>query len=201
MLNVALTGNIAAGKSSVAELFRRWGATVIDADAIVRELQAPGGEAHEAIVHRFGRGVLAADGTLDRPALRALVMADPAALADLNGIVHPAVYRRRRELLDEARARGDRIVVTDIPLLFEADDPARYDVVVLVDAPVPLRRARIVADRGLTPAEADRMIAAQMPAGPKRSRSDHIIDNDGDRRSLEGRARRVWTALETRAAA
>ena len=98
MLNVALTGNIAAGKSAVAELFRRWGATVIDADEIVREVQAPGGPVMREIAERFGESVVRADGSLDRPALRRRVMADPEALAALNRIVHPAVHARRAEL-------------------------------------------------------------------------------------------------------
>src|SRR5436189_38973 len=106
MLNVALTGNIAAGKSSVVELFRGWGATVIDADELARQAQAPGGEVLAAIVRRFGADVLAPDGALDRAALRAKVMGDQAALDALNQIVHPAVRQRRDELLSEARERG-----------------------------------------------------------------------------------------------
>src|SRR5436190_10141804 len=134
MLNVALTGNIAAGKSSVVELFRGWGATVIDADELARQAQAPGGEVLAAIVRRFGADVLAPDGALDRAALRAKVMGDQAALDALNQIVHPAVRQRRDELLSEARERGDALVVNDIPLLFEVLDPAQFDIVVLVDA-------------------------------------------------------------------
>jgi dephospho-CoA kinase len=197
-LHVGLTGNAAAGKSTVAELFRRWGATVIDADAIVRELQAPGAPVLGAIVARFGPGVLTADGALDRPALRARVLADPAALADLNRLVHPAVAERRRALLAEARRRGDRIVVSDIPLLFEADDPSGFDAVVLVDAPAAVRRARLAA-RGLAAEEIERLMAAQQPAAAKRARSDFVIDNDGDRAALERAAREVWAALLARA--
>src|SRR3989442_1415466 len=142
VLNVALTGNIAAGKSTVVDLFRRWGATIVDADVLVREAQAPGGEVLAAIAGRFGADVLASDGTLDRAALRGKVMGDQAALDALNQIVHPAVRRRREELLREAREGGDLLVVNDIPLLFEALDPAQFDAVVLVDAAVALRRAR-----------------------------------------------------------
>jgi dephospho-CoA kinase len=96
MLNVALTGNIAAGKSAVAELLRRWGATVLDADAIVREVQAPGGPVMGRIAERFGPAVVRADGSLDRPALRRIVMADAGARETLERIVHPAVYARRK---------------------------------------------------------------------------------------------------------
>src|SRR5437773_1432835 len=106
MLNVALTGNIAAGKSTVVELFRRWGATIIDADELVRQAQAPGGEVLAAIVRRFGSDVLASDGSLDRAALRSKVMGDQAALDALNAIVHPAVRRRRDHLAREPCSRS-----------------------------------------------------------------------------------------------
>jgi dephospho-CoA kinase len=199
MLNVALTGNIAAGKSAVAELFRAWGATLIDADRLAREAQAPGTPGLRAIAERLGQDLVGADGALDRAALRRRVMADPAALAELNRIVHPEVFRRRRALEAEAQRRGDRIVVSDIPLLFEVADPAAFDVVVLVDAPEPVRRARLITERGLSALEADRMLAAQVPSGPKRERSTFVIDNDGDLATLEARAREVWTALLARA--
>jgi dephospho-CoA kinase len=126
-------------------------------------------------------------------------LADTRALADLNRIVHPEVHRRRLKLLAEARARGDRIVVSDIPLLFEADDPGAFDAVVLVDAPEIVRRARLLASRALTPAEADRMMAAQLSSTAKRPRSDYVIDNDGDLPALERAARVVWEALLARA--
>src|SRR6266700_168133 len=189
MLNVALTGNIAAGKSSVVDLLRRWGATVIDADALAREAQAPGGEVLAAIVRRFGADVLAPDGALDRGALRAKVMGDQAALDALNQIVHPAVRRRRDELLREARERGDLLVVNDIPLLFEALDPAHFDAVVLGEAGVALRRTRMRDMRGLSNGEAERMIAAQMPAERKRVQSDLVIENEGSLEQLERQAR------------
>jgi dephospho-CoA kinase len=197
-LSVALTGNIGAGKTSVAELFRRWGATVIDADQLVREAQAPGQPVLKDIAARFGSELILSDGSLDRAALRARVLADPAALADLNRIVHPEVYCRRLKLLDEARARGDRIAVSDIPLLFEADDPGAFDAVVLVDAPPRVRRARLLA-RGLSPVEADRMMAAQLSPTSKRTRSDYVIENEDDLPALERAARAVWEALLARA--
>lgn len=198
MLNVGLTGNIAAGKSTVVDLFRSWGATVIDADQLAREAQAPGTEVLTAIARRFGADVLLPDGSLDRAALRGKVMGDDAALAALNAIVHPAVQRRRAQLLEEAKAKGVGIVVNDIPLLFEALDPASFDAVVLIDAPAAVRRARLRLLRGLTAPEADAMIAAQMPSERKRSRSHFVIDNDGSREALEEKARAVFNALEKR---
>ena len=199
MLSIALTGNIGAGKSTVAGLFERWGATIIDADRLVREAQAPGQPVLAQIVGRFGEKVRAADGSLDRAALRAAVLANPDALAELNRIVHPAVHRRRLALLDEARARGDRIVVSDIPLLFEADDPQAFDAVVLVDAPEGVRRARLLGSRALAPVEIDRVMAAQLSSAAKRIRSDYVIDNEGDLPALERAARAVWEALLARA--
>jgi dephospho-CoA kinase len=200
VLNVALTGNIAAGKSTVVELFRRWGATVIDADALARDAQAPGGDVLAKIVGRFGSDVLAADGSLDRAALRSKVMGDQAALDALNQIVHPAVRQRRDELVRAATASGDVLVINDIPLLFEVLDPTQFDAVVLVDASVALRRTRLRAMRGLNGEEADRMIAAQMPAERKRGKSDFVIDNDGTLRALERKARVVFEELRRRAA-
>ena len=199
MLNVGLTGNIAAGKSAVADLLRRWGATVIDADEIVREVQAPGGPVMGEIAARFGASVVRADGSLDRPALRRRVMADPDALAALNRIVHPAVQSRRAELMAAARSRGDRLVVSDIPLLFEAAEPSEFDVIVLVEAPDEVRLARLMEHRGLDREEARRMIEAQMPSREKRPRSDYVIENDGDPAALERAAKVVWRALRSRA--
>ena len=199
MLSVALTGNIGAGKTTVVGLFRRWGATVIDADQLVRQAQAPGQPVLTAIAARFGGELIRADGTLDRAALRAKVVKEPAALADLNRIVHPEVHRRRQQLLEQARARGARIVISDIPLLFEAADPSEFDAVVLVEAPEPVRRARLLSSRAWAEDEVDRMIRAQLPSAPKRARSDYVIDNDGDLAALERSATAVWQALLVRA--
>lgn len=199
MLHVGLTGNVAAGKSTVAALFARWGATLIDADAIVRDLQRPGTPVFDAIVARFGPGIVARSGVLDRAALRRLVLADPAARAALNAIVHPAVAARRADLLAKAQADGVRLVVDDIPLLFEVMDPSAFDAVVLVDAPADVRRRRLEALRGLSAAEAEQFLEMQMPSAEKRARSTYVIDNDGDLEHLEARARDVFDALQVRA--
>lgn len=199
MLNVGLTGNVASGKTTVAHLFRDCGATLIDADALVREAQEPGTPTLAAIRRRFGDAVLRPDGTLDRGALRRVVLDDEPARHDLERIVHPYVRRRRDELARAAAAEGARVLVNDIPLLFETLSPGAFDAIVLVDADPAVRRARLVAGRGLEPAEADRLIASQMPAGEKRARSDWIIDNDGSLDQLRARARDVWEALAARA--
>jgi len=198
MFHVALTGNVAAGKSTVADLFREWGATVIDADAIVRDLQRPGTPVFEAIVRRFGAGVLASNGTLDRAALRRRILDDPSDREALERIVHPAVEAERRSLLASHPDAG--VVVSDIPLLFEAMDRSAFDAVVLVDAPEPIRLARLVRERGLAPGEAEALIRAQLPTESKRSGSDFVIENGGRLGELRPRAEKVWRALLARAA-
>jgi len=199
MFHVALTGNAAAGKSAVADLLRDWGATIIDADAIVRALQQPGTAVFEAIVARFGPAVLAGDGTLDRAALRARVLADPGERRTLEAIVHPAVEAERQRLLLEARGSAEAIAVSDIPLLFEVMDPAGFDAVVLVAAPESLRLERLVRLRRLPEREAAALIAAQLPAEAKRARADFVIDNDGTREALRDRTWMVWRKLRSRA--
>jgi dephospho-CoA kinase len=196
MLLVGLTGNIASGKSTVAQLFGQWGATLIDADVLARQAVDVGMPAYHAIIERWGEGVTAPDGPIDRRELRQRVFSDSEQLEALNAIVHPEVQRLRDELVDDARRRGDRIVVCDIPLLFERRLADQFDRIVLVDAPRPVRMDRLVRDRGLETAEAMKMIASQMPAELKRARADYLIDNTGTPRELEARAREVWHALE-----
>jgi dephospho-CoA kinase len=197
--SVALTGNVASGKTTVAQLFAGWGARVTDADAIVRGLQRPGTPVFRAMVARFGPGILLPDGTLDRPALRHLVLADPAALRDLNAIVHPAVRTWRAVLDEEAERAGHSIVVHDIPLLFEAADPAEFDAVVLVEAPPAVRKERLLRDRGFAAEEADRLISAQLPSEEKHAGSRFIIANDRDLATLEQRAMEVWQEIKAAA--
>lgn len=200
MLNVALTGNIASGKSTVANWFAEWGATVIDADQLVLEIQRAGSPTLGAIARRFGADLIRPDGELDRALLRRRVFGHQAALRDLNAIVHPEVRRRRDALVAEAAARGDSVVVSDIPLLFEVMDPAAFDLVVLVDAPADVRRARLVSQRGLSLDEADRMLASQLPAEAKRTRSDIVLDNAGSLDDLRRAAQEAWRTIRARAA-
>ena len=192
MMLVALTGNIASGKSTVARMLAARGATLVDADVLAREAVRVGTPAYDAIVDRWGADVLAPDGVLDRAALRERVFADPDELEALNAIVHPEVGRLRDERVAEARARGARVVVCDIPLLFERNLADDFDVVILVDAPRPVRLERLVRDRSLRETEAMAMIAAQMPAELKRARADFVIDNVGTTYELEREVDRVW---------
>jgi dephospho-CoA kinase len=192
MLLVGLTGNIGSGKSTVARMLVDRGATLVDADVLAREAVRVGTPAYQAIVDRWGRAVLEPDGVLDRGALRERVFGDPTELEALNRIVHPEVGRLRDERVAAARARGVRMVVCDIPLLFERNLADDFDLVILVDAPRPVRLERLVRDRGLRPTEAMEMIAAQMPAELKRARADFVIDNVGTVLDLQREVDRVW---------
>ena len=157
---------------------------------------APGTAGLDAVVERFGAQVLAADGTLDRAALRARVFHDAVARDALNAIVHPAVRRLRDEAVRAAAERGDRIVISDIPLLFEVGLEHAFDGVILVDAPEAVRRERLVRDRGLSESEAQAMIDAQWPSDRKRAGATWIVENDGPREALAARVEAVWRDVE-----
>ena len=201
MLLIGLTGNIASGKSTVAQLFSERGATIIDADILARRAVETGTRAYHAIAERWGSDVLDSDGNIDRGALRRRVFSDGDELEALNAIVHPEVERMRERLVAEARARGDRIVVYDVPLLFERNLAEQFDRIVLVDAPRPVRLERLVKDRGLTETEAMDMIAAQMPAELKRARADIILDNESTFATLEAAVDAAWSSLDAEARA
>lgn len=201
MLKVGLTGNIAAGKSTVAEVWRRLGAHVIDADELARRAVDPGTPAYHAIAAEWGNDVVVDGGELDRAALRRIVFSDPSARERLEQIVHPAVAALRDQLYREAMRRGDALVVADIPLLFEVGLVDEFDVIVLVDAPEEVRLARLVGDRAMDPEEARRVIAAQMPGELKRARADYVIENTGSLAEVERRAAEVWLELKQRAGA
>ncbi|MCA9738862.1 MAG: dephospho-CoA kinase [Gemmatimonadetes bacterium] len=197
-LSVALTGNVAAGKSSVAEVWRQAGVPLVSADALARDASAPGSEGLAAISAAFGPEAIAADGSLDRGWMRDRVFRDPEARARLEGILHPRIQTLRERWVERQRRAGARWVAAEIPLLFEAGLEDQFDVVVLVDAPVAERRRRLIDERGLDPEEADRVIAAQMDPLLKRSRSDYVIDNDGDRAHLRERAAEVLERVRKR---
>jgi dephospho-CoA kinase len=199
MLLIGLTGNIGSGKSTVAQMLSERGSTIIDADVLARRAVEVGTSAYDQIVKRWGPAIVAADGHLDRAALRRVVFSDHEQLEELNQIVHPEVERLRTRLVDRARKRGDHLVVCDIPLLFERHMTDRFDRIILVDANRALRLERLVKDRGLEEAEAMEMIAAQMPAELKRARADFVIDNDGTLTQLERRVQDVWTELSNEA--
>ena len=199
MLLVGLTGNIASGKSTVAHLLSERGATIIDSDVLARRVVEVDTPAYRQIVQRWGTEILCPDQTLDRAALRRRVFKDQQQLEELNRLIHPEVMRLRDRLIAEARRRRDRMVICDIPLLFEAQLADEFERIVLVDAPRPIRLERLVRERGLSETEAMDMIAAQMPAELKRARADFIIDNDSTLSALERRVEDVWSALDQEA--
>jgi len=200
VLAVGLTGGIGAGKSSVADLLVERGAVLIDADRIAREVVVPGGPAYAPLVERFGPGIVAPDGTIDRPALAALAFADPEALAALNAITHPAIGA----VMTERRAAqegGDAVVVLDVPLLTPAHrDLLSLAVVVVVDCPVDLAVARLVEQRGFSRADAEARVAAQVPREERLAGADYVVDNARDRPHLVAEVDRVWAELERRRA-
>lgn len=199
MLLIGLTGNIASGKSTVAHLLAARGATIIDADVLARRAVEEGTPAYREIIDRWGKDVVGPDGHLDRGALRRRVFQDLGELEELNRIVHPEVARLRDELVTEARERRDRVVVCDIPLLFENNMADEFDRIVLVDAPRPTRLERLMRTRGLSETEAMDMVAAQMPAELKRARADFVIDNVGSLADLEARVDETWEAISAEA--
>jgi dephospho-CoA kinase len=196
MIRIALTGNIASGKSEVARMLADRGATVIDADLLAREAVEPDTQAFKDIIKRWGKDVLNDDGGLDRAALRRIVFADQSELDALNRIVHPGVTRLRDREIALARERGDPMVICVIPLLFERNIVDEFDAIVLVDALRPLRLERLVATRGMEATEAMNMIASQMPAELKRARADYVIENNDSLQDLERDVNALWSSLQ-----
>ena len=201
MLAVGLTGGIGAGKSTVAELLVARGAALIDADRIAREVVEPGRPAHAALVARFGEGIVAPDGTIDRGALASVAFADPGALADLNAITHPAigaVMAERRAALEG----GDAVVLLDVPLLTPAHRQLLdLDVVLVVDCDPEQCVARAVEQRGMAEADVRARMAAQATRADRLEGADLVVDNSGDRARLDAEVDRVWAELQARAEA
>ena len=170
---VGLTGGIGMGKSTAAAAFRRAGVPVFDADATVHRLQAAGGAAVAAIGRAFPGTVV--DGRLDRVVLRRIVLADQAQIRVLEAILHPMVRAAQRRFLARARARGERLVVLDIPLLFETGGERRVDHVIVVSAPAAVQRARLRKRRRMSDSQIAAIIALQTPDAQKRRRADTVI--------------------------
>lgn len=199
---VGLSGGIGTGKSTVARTLEALGATVIDADAIVHELQAPGSPVLEELAEAFGPDILDAAGALDRAALGAIVFRDPAARGRLGAIMHPRVGAEMGRRLAAARRARVALVVLDIPLLFEgrkagAGGAAQlaFDATVLVYAPEELQIERQIARDGCDPAEAMRRVRAQLPIEEKRDMADHVIDNSGTLAETEAQVRALYEKL------
>jgi dephospho-CoA kinase len=189
MLVVGLTGGIGSGKSTASALLAKRGAVIIDADAIVREVQAPGGLAYDGIVERFGAGVVKPDATLDRPALAALVFADAEARADLGKLTHPYVGQVMAERL------ADNVVVLDIPLLTEKGIYPTAGIIV-VDCPVDTAVARLVAHREFGEQDARARVAAQISREERLAIADVVVDNSGSEADLAAEVDRIWAWIE-----
>jgi len=198
-VHVGLTGGIGAGKSTVARLLTGRGAVLLDADLAARDVVAEGTEGLAAVVAEFGPGVLAADGTLDRAALAAIVFADEARRAGLNAIVHPRVRAWMEQRA--AQAPPGSVVVQDIPLLVESGLVGRFDFVVVVDAEDEIRIGRLVRDRGMSEAEAKARIDAQAPRARRLAAADAVIVNDGPIDALAAQVDAVWSRLDALRAA
>ena len=192
---IGLTGGMGCGKSTVARLLAERGATVLDADEITRELQRPGQPVYDAIVERFGRAVVAPDGSLDRKALAAVVFEDRAALAALEGLVHPEVAAVVGARVTAA-AGTDRVLVLDVPLLVEATDYPLAGVVV-VDCPVDTAVRRLVEHRGMAEADVRARIARQAARDERLARADVVVDNAGPPEALEPQVDGVWAWIQS----
>ncbi len=193
MILVGLTGGIGSGKSTVSALLAAHGAVIIDADLLVRELQAPGSPLLERMAERFGRGIIRDDGSLDRPAVAEIVFNDQYALKALNDIVHPAVGVEIARRIDNARDTGD-VVVLDIPLLAERPREGLIATVV-VDVPVETAVERLVTSRGMDEGDATARIANQASREERLAIATHVIDNSGDLDSLRDQVDALWEQL------
>lgn len=194
MVVVGLTGGIGSGKSTVSAMLAARGAVIVDADVLARQVVEPGGPAYAGVVERFGPDVVRPDGTLDRPALAELVFSDPAALADLNALTHPAVKALIAERLS-AEASGDAVVVLVIPLLAES---GRYPTagVIVVDCPEDVAVRRLVERRGMTEHGARLRVAAQATRTDRLAIADVVVRNDGSLEDLAAEVARTWEWIE-----
>lgn len=200
MLLVVLTGGIGAGKSSVSSRLTERGAALIDADAVVKQLQQPGEAVFLAMIERWGDRIVQADGHLDRQAVAGIAFGDKEELAALNKIVHPAVRKEMARQVEELQAT-DLVVVLDIPLLVEGDAEKRgAKGVIVVDCPVEVAVERLMTYRGFDRADAEARMAAQLSREERLALADFVVDNGGDLEQLDAEVDRCWRWLETLAA-
>jgi dephospho-CoA kinase len=198
VLRVGLTGGIGAGKSEVSKRLAAYGAVLIDADLIAREVVAPGTDGLAEVVESFGAGVLGPDGALDRVALGDIVFADSDKLERLNAIVHPRVGARMRELEDSARAGS--VIVHDVPLIAENGLAGSYDLVVVVDVPPRIQLDRLVRLRGMSREQAQARMSAQASREQRLAVATIVLDNSGSLAELDRQVGELWAELRRRAA-
>lgn len=203
MREFGLTGGIGSGKSTVSSLLAGFGATIIDADALVRHLQAPGELVFEAMVDRWGSEIVQEDGTLDRAGVGAIVFADEDELAALNEIVHPAVAVETERLVEEAKNQDDAVVIHDIPLLvlpggelLTSRDHTQWQGIIVVDAPVELAVDRVVESRDMEREDVVARIDSQATRVERRAVADFVVDNSSDMAHLEFEVERLWAWIE-----
>ncbi len=200
MLAVGLTGGIGSGKSAVADLLVERGAVLIDADEVARDVVTPGGPAYQPLIDRFGTGIVAADGTIDRPALAAVAFADEESRLALNAITHPAIGIEMLAQRD-AHEGTDDIVVLAIPLLTAVHrETVRLDEVVVVDCPTDVALERLLTQRGFDRSDAEARIRAQISREERCAEADYVLDNSGDRTALETEVAKLWDWLQAEAA-
>lgn len=192
-LNIGLTGGIACGKSTVAAMLTELGAVLVDADRIAREVVEPGMPALGAIAERFGPSVLLENGALNRRRLGDLVFADPVERKALEAILHPPIRARMKELMQDAEMREPhRLVVVDVPLLYESNLAALFSAVMVVYIPAPLQIERLMARDKLSRDQAEARIRSQMPIEEKRRKADFVIDNSGSPEETKAQIDRFW---------
>jgi dephospho-CoA kinase len=195
MLAVGLTGGIGSGKSAVADMLVERGAVLIDADQVARDVVAPGGPAYQPLIDRFGEGIVAADGTIDRPALANIAFADEESRLALNAITHPAIGIRMIEMRD-ALADSDHIVVLAIPLLTALHrETVKLHKVVVIDTPTDIALGRLLSQRGFDKADAKARIRSQISREERVKEADYVLDNSGDRAALEREVADLWDWL------
>jgi dephospho-CoA kinase len=193
-MKVALTGGIATGKSYVLDQFQRRGVACLDADVLAHGVTSAGTEATRQIAERFGQDILEPGGAIDRAKLGAIVFADPIARRELEAIVHPGVYRAIAAGLVAFERLGSSLAVVDVPLLYETGHASDFDAVIVTACPADLQRERLIA-RGLSPIEAERRIASQMPIDEKVWRADYVIRTDGTFEETNRRVEEILAAL------
>jgi dephospho-CoA kinase len=195
-LRVALTGGIATGKSHCLRRFAELGAPTIDADTLAKQAVEPGTPGFRAVIQRFGAGVLAADGSLDRAALGNVVFSDDAARHALEAIIHPSVRVAITRWFESLDLRPDvRAGIADIPLLFETGRDKDFDVVVVAACAPATQKARLITRDGFTEAQADQRIRAQMPIDDKASRAGYVISTEGSIEETDRQVADVWAAI------
>lgn len=199
---IGLTGGIGSGKSSVSNRLAQRGAALIDADAIVRELQEPGKPVFDAMVERWGPQIVAEDGSLDRAAVAGIVFSDKDELKAIEKIVHPVLRKEMDQRID-GLAATDHVVILDIPLLAEsrskdgALDARGTSAVIVVDCPIDTAVSRLIEYRGFTEDDANARVAAQVTREDRRALADFVVDNSGDEASLDAEVERCWQWVET----